>query len=69
MNRTVELWALQQQVSVIRDHRDSPWDDATRRPSHADRCAVLHRKTLKQAFFETFSHNCKFEKSYLNFIS
>lgn len=58
----VELWAWQQRVNVIRDRRDSPWDDATRRPSHADRCAALRRETLKQTFFETFGHNRKNRK-------
>jgi hypothetical protein len=58
----VELWAWQQRADVIRDRRDSPWDDATRRPSHADRCAALRRETLKQTFFETFGHNRKNRK-------
>jgi hypothetical protein len=58
----VELWAWQQRANVIRDRRDSPWDDATRRPSHADRCAALRRETLKQTFFETFGHNRKNRK-------
>ena len=58
----VELWGWQQRVNVIRDRRDSPWDDATRRPSHADRCAALRRETLKETFFETFGHNRKNRK-------
>ena len=58
----VELWAWQQRVNVIRDRRDSPWDDATRRPSHADRCAALRRETLKATFFETFGHSHKNRK-------
>ena len=36
------------------------WDDITRRPSHADRCAALRHETLKETFFETFfGHNRK----------
>jgi hypothetical protein len=58
----VELWAWQQRADAIRDRRDSPWDDATRRPSHADRCAALRRETLKRTFFETFGHNRKNRK-------
>lgn len=58
----VELWAWQQHVSTIRDRSDSPWDDAARRPSHADRCAALRRETLKHTFFETFSHSRKNRK-------
>jgi len=58
----VELWAWQQRAGILRDRSDSPWDDATRRPSHADRCAALRRETLKQTFFETFGHNRKNRK-------
>jgi len=58
----VELWAWQQQASIIRNRSDSPWDDATRRPSHADRCAALRRETLKRTFFETFGHSRKNRK-------
>jgi len=53
----VELWAWQQRANVIRDRRDSPWDDATRRPSHADRCAALRCEALTRTFFETFGRN------------
>jgi hypothetical protein len=52
----VELWAWRQQAGVIRNRTDSPWDDADRRPSHADRCAGLRRATLKQTILETFGH-------------
>lgn len=58
----VELWAWKQQASVIRNRSHSPWDDADRRPSHADRCAALRRETLKQTFFETFGHGRKDRK-------
>jgi hypothetical protein len=58
----VELWAWQQKASVLRNRSDSPWDDATRRPSHADRCAALRRETFKQTFFETFGEAHKNRK-------
>ena len=58
----VELCACQHRAEVLRDRRDSPCDDATLRPSHADRCAALRRETLKQTFFETFGHNRKNRK-------
>jgi hypothetical protein len=52
----VELWAWEKKVSVICDRRDAPWDDITRRPSHADRRAGLRRETLTKTFFETYGH-------------
>jgi hypothetical protein len=58
----VELWAWKQQPSVVRNRADCPWDDADRRPSHADRCAALRRETLKQTFSETFGHGRKNRK-------
>jgi hypothetical protein len=58
----VELWAWRQRAGVIRNRSDSPWDDAYRRPSHADRCAALRRETLKQTFFETLGHGRKNRK-------
>lgn len=43
----VELWAWKKHKRRICDRRASPWDDAQRRPSHADR-----RKALRQACIE-----------------
>lgn len=48
VNTLIELWAWSRAASRIRDRRDSPWDDATRRPSHADR-----RKALRHLFLES----------------
>lgn len=58
----VELWAWRQRAGVIRNRNDSPWDDADRRPSHADRCSALRRETLKQTFFGTLGHGRKNRK-------
>jgi hypothetical protein len=58
----IELWAWEKKASVIRDRRDAPWDEITRRPSHADRRAGLRRDTLKKTFFETNSHSHKNRK-------
>jgi len=44
----VELWAWRRRHGVLCDRRDSPWDDADRRPSHADR-----RKALRQHIMRT----------------
>ena len=43
MHTLVELWAWDRPGQQLRDRSDSPWDDADRRPSHADR-----RKALRQ---------------------
>ena len=43
MHTLVELWAWNKTHKQLCDRSDSPWDDATRRPSHANR-----RKALRQ---------------------
>ncbi len=58
----VELWAWGKPASVICDRSDSPWDDSSRRPSHADRCASLRRQVLKKTFFEISCHDRKTRK-------
>ena len=44
----VELWAWQRSAGLLRDRRDSPWDDPERRPSHADRCNALKREGIRE---------------------
>ena len=46
----VECWAWNKSVDEIRDRADSPWDDAQRRPSHADRRKALRRETLHNEY-------------------
>jgi hypothetical protein len=46
----VELWAWGLPAGAIRDRGASPWDDAERRPSHADRRKALQRQCLRQEF-------------------
>jgi hypothetical protein len=43
MHTLVELWAWNRRHEALCNRGDSPWDDARRRPSHADR-----RKALRQ---------------------
>jgi hypothetical protein len=43
MHTLVELWAWNRTHAQICDRRDSPWDDAERRPSHANRRQSLRR--------------------------
>ena len=46
----VELWAWGLPHETLCDRSDSPWDEATRRPSHADRRKALQRQCLGQEF-------------------
>lgn len=48
MHTLVELWAWNRSHEDLCDRSDSPWDDADRRPSHANR-----RKALRQTIMET----------------
>jgi hypothetical protein len=46
MHTLVELWAWPRRHGELCDRRDSPWDDAARRPSHANRRKALQRHIL-----------------------
>jgi hypothetical protein len=50
MYTLVELWAWSRSKGTLCDRRDSPWDHAPRRPSHADRCKALRRECLETEF-------------------
>jgi hypothetical protein len=41
-----ELWAWARPRAELCDRSPSPWDQAERRPSHADRCKALRRTCL-----------------------
>jgi len=46
----VEWWAWDQPFETLCDRSASPWDDPTRRPSHADRRKALQRLCWEEAF-------------------
>jgi hypothetical protein len=46
MHTLVELWAWGRPHEELCDRSDSPWDDAERRPSHANRRKALRRQIL-----------------------
>ena len=50
LHTLVEIWAWKLPKSRIGDRSDSPWDNADRRPSHADRCEALRRTCIEAAF-------------------
>ena len=46
----VECWSWNKPAESIRDRQESPWDDADRRPSHADRRKALRREILQNEY-------------------
>lgn len=47
MHTLVELWAWDQSHTQLCDRSDSPWDDETRRPSHANRRKALRQRMMQ----------------------
>ncbi len=47
MHTLVELWAWSKSGRQLVNRNDSPWDDAQRRPSHADRRKALRQHILR----------------------
>ena len=47
MHSLVEAWSWNESREQLVDRSDSPWDDAERRPSHADRRKALRRQILR----------------------
>lgn len=55
----LECWSWNKPVESIRDRQDSPWDDAQRRPSHADRRNALRREILRREYLSLAGrHRC-----------
>jgi hypothetical protein len=50
LHTLVELWAWDRPARQLVDRRSSPWDDPTRRPSHADRRKALQRECLRAEY-------------------
>jgi hypothetical protein len=46
----IELWAWNRPATELVDRSLSPWDDAERRPSHADKRNALRRHCLEEQF-------------------
>jgi hypothetical protein len=53
LHTLIELWAWDQPAKKLRDRSASPWDDADRRPSHADRRNALRRACIHETFSAT----------------
>lgn len=56
MHTLVELWAWRRPASQLTHRDDSPWDDAERRPSHADRRKALQTACLAEEFSQHATH-------------
>lgn len=56
MHTLIELWAWSKPHGELSDRRASPWDDSSRRPSHADRRNSLRRQCV-QSEFSTIAAN------------
>jgi len=67
LHSMVELWAWDKSAKMLCNRSDSPWDDASRRPSHADKCAALRREVLKQTFFVSSDENHEINKIHKQF--
>jgi hypothetical protein len=50
MHTLVELWAWKRSGRQLVDRSDSPWDDADRRPSHANRRKALRQLVMQNEF-------------------
>jgi hypothetical protein len=50
LHTLIELWAWSKPQAELCDRSQSPWDDPSRRPSHADRRNALRRSCLQQEF-------------------
>src|SRR5512147_512024 len=46
----VEVWGWSRPAEELSDRSGSPWDDTSRRPSHADRRKALQREMLEEEF-------------------
>lgn len=47
MHTLVELWSWDRRKEELVDRSDSPWDDPTRRPSHANRRKALREQIMR----------------------
>jgi DDE superfamily endonuclease len=50
LHTLIEVWAWHKPKEELVDRSASPWDDASRRPSHADRRNALRRRCLEAEF-------------------
>jgi len=62
MYTLVELCCWDMDKSELSDRSDRPWDNANRRPSHADRKRSITREMLGKQFLAALPHGPKERK-------
>ena len=50
MHTIVELWSWRRSGNTLKQRADRPWDEPSRRPSHADRLKTLRKHVLHESF-------------------
>lgn len=50
LHTLVELWSWRRSGATLRQRADRPWDDPSRRPSHADRLKTLRKDVFRASF-------------------
>ena len=56
LHTIVELWAWNRSGNTLKQRADRPWDDVSRRPSHADRLKTLKKHRLRETFSQLPRH-------------
>lgn len=50
LHTLLELWSWRRSGTTLKQRADRPWDDPSRRPSHADRLKTLRKQVLRESF-------------------
>lgn len=50
LHTLLELWSWRRSEATLKQRADRPWDDLTRRPSHADRLKTLRKQVFQASF-------------------
>lgn len=50
LHTLVELWSWRRSGTTLKQRSDRPWDEPSRRPSHADRLKTLRKHVLSESF-------------------
>jgi DDE superfamily endonuclease len=50
LHTMIELWSWRRSGNTLKQRNDRPWDDSSRRPSHADRLKTLRKQVIRETF-------------------
>jgi hypothetical protein len=62
MYAMTEIWGMNRTTKELVDRSRSPWDDPSRRPSHADRRRALQASVLREEFSGVRSQGARLDK-------